>query len=126
MTPSSLPDIEEVEIVDISKLDPNRVSHYMGETESCRSVILTGGKATEVAARWRALNSAGQARCHIPSYGVRFFVSEKLMLEASVCFQCNNIYGSLNGQPFHYEFNGGDHAGTRLLQSFTGNLPLTR
>ncbi|WP_442505884.1 hypothetical protein SH528x_004697 [Novipirellula sp. SH528] len=43
---------------------------------------------------WRSLafDSLGGAFCHYPAYGIRFYRSDLLLFETTVCWQCQNFY----------------------------------
>ena len=52
----------------------------------------TLAQGEEIVGLWRKLPEAEQARCHVPVYGLQFYVGQALLLEASLCWQCNNIH----------------------------------
>lgn len=46
----------------------------------------------------------GQMRGHSPPYGVRFWASARLVGEVSICWRCNNMFGTFSDASFHREF----------------------
>lgn len=80
-----------------------------------RYVTLRGPEAERVAALWRALPVGEQARCHVPSYGLRFFAAGRLVCQASICWQCNNIWADADGRRFRYEFDATHPRSRELL-----------
>ncbi len=54
---------------------------------------LTGAKAEELAAIWRSCNfEIGGSLCHNPVYALRFYSDEDLVLETSLCWECDNCF----------------------------------
>jgi hypothetical protein len=103
--PSQLPNIDAVELVDLKGLQPNLVSEYMRIAKNAPFVRVEGETAQRIAHLWRQLPPEGQMRCHIPPFGLRFYVENKLLVQGSVCWQCNNIYAEENGENLLYEFD---------------------
>lgn len=64
---------------------------------------------------WRRLPYFGQDRCHFPPYGLRFYQKDAIILEASICWECNNIWIELPDSKSHYEFNGNSAPAQKLL-----------
>lgn len=113
-TPASLPPITSVEIVALDEIDANRVDQYMRNAGDAPSITVDGPDAQRIADLWRSLPPGDQARCHIPPYGLRFRVNERVVCEASICWECDNIFGEANGRQFSYEFDAG-HATSMML-----------
>lgn len=114
-TPAMLPPITTVEVVDLSGIDADRVDQYMQNAVSAPSVTLQGDAAQRVASLWRALPPGEQSRCHSPPYGFRFRSGERLVCEASVCWKCDNIFGTSEGRPIHFEFDATQPVSQDLL-----------
>jgi hypothetical protein len=112
--PSSLPAVDAVEVVNLRGVDPNRVDEFMAAAKDAKYVRLVGDKAQRIAAAWRNLPEGEQARCHIPPFGLRFYAGRELILEASICWQCNNIAGKAGAEGVFFEFDG-EHAQSREL-----------
>ena len=113
--PKSLPQIDAVEIVDIRRLEPNMVSQYMDNAGSCPRVRREGDAAQPLADAWRALTPDMSARCHIPPIGFRFFCAGAVILEASVCWRCNNLFGLSEGTEISYAFDSDSEAAQALF-----------
>ncbi len=113
--PSSLPRVSRVQIVDLHRIEANRVSETMRIADDAPTVALEGERAECIASLWRRLPADEQYRCHIPPYGLRFWTDEKLILQASICWECNNIFGDVDGVKFSYQFNGKAPASQQLL-----------
>ena len=105
-------------------LDVDSVSQYMQNAQSASSVIVQDSAANRVAEFWRSLISGRQSRCHLPPYGLIFHLQNNGFVEASICWQCNNIYGTQNGEPFHYEFDSSTPSSEDLLAYLNQLLPL--
>ena len=103
--PSQLPNIDAVELVDLKGLEPNLVSEYMKIAKNALFVRVKGETAQQIAHLWRQLPPEGQMRCHFPPFGLRFYVENKLLVQGSVCWQCNNIHAEQNGENLLYEFD---------------------
>ena len=114
-SPSSLPPITSVEVVKLAGSSVARVNFYMEDTAGLPSVTLHGAAAQRIADLWRSLPPGEQSRCHIPPYGVRFRAGADLVCVASICWQCDNIYGRATGVDVHYEFDSGSPVAQQLL-----------
>lgn len=115
--PEGLPAVELVEVVLLRGLAPQHVSDFMREAEHAPRVVVGGRDAQRAAELWRALPPGEQARCHVPSYGLRFFFSGVLVVEASVCWECNNAFGRDPDGEIHFEFDATAPTARELLQT---------
>ena len=97
---SSLPPITSVDVVSLRGIPSNQVSDYMLEARDSPGVRLTGEAAQAIASLWRRLPPRTQMRCHIPPYGLRFRSEETVILQASICWKCNNIFGTFGIESF--------------------------
>jgi hypothetical protein len=114
-SPASLPPVRSVDVVVLdSGAAVSRVSEFI-HVAAVRSVCVAGQAAQAIASLWRQLPPDQQARCHIPPYGLRFHSDSGLICEASICWQCNNIYGQACGEGFVYEFDALANASRRML-----------
>lgn len=120
--PSSLPDVDTVEVVSLRGLNPNRVDEYMAVAKEARRVRVTGAEAQRLAELWRALPPGGQMRCHAPPFGLRFFAGDKLLCEASICWRCNTIFGKAGADEVFFAFDGSLPASRELLKGCEGAL----
>lgn len=113
--PGSLPEIDAVEVVDLEDVEPLSPSGYMSAATSAPFVRVTGNDAKVIAVLWRSVPAGSQARCHTPPFGLRFFLGEKLVAEASLCWMCNNVFGGTSEGSFWFEFDGEAPASLELL-----------
>lgn len=84
-----LPDIDVVDVLDLGGDFPSMSGDFI---TSSRIVTVKGELAQQVAHLWRQLIPGDSARCHTPPFGLRFYFKEKFVLQASICWQCNNMY----------------------------------
>ncbi|MCU0718771.1 MAG: hypothetical protein MUC83_03635 [Pirellula sp.] len=76
-----------------------------------------------IAETWRRLPIGEMVRCHKPQIGLRFYVDYTIVCEGSVCWDCENIFGNVNGSEFCYTFDPKSKAGLelfKLVQSIVG------
>ncbi len=115
-SPTSLPRIAGVDVVVLDASAPVSSANDYIRAGAIRSIDLTGETAQLIASLWRQLPPDQQARCHIPPYGLRFYSDGGVILEASIYWQCNNIYGKIGGMDFSYQFDAKAPASKRLLE----------
>ena len=114
--PSELPSVDGAEVVLVRDIDPRLVSDYMRDAERAPRVTLSDSDVQVVAKLWRSLPGGAQDRCHIPTYGIRFLRSGAAILEASVCWECNNAFGHDTAGEIHFEFDASAAVAQQLLQ----------
>jgi hypothetical protein len=119
--PSQLPDIDAVELVDLEGLQPNRVSEYMKIAKNAPHIHVQGDTAQQIAHLWRQLPPDEQMRCHNPPFGLRFYRGNNLLIQGSVCWECNNIFVEENGENLAYTFDG-QHAHSQQLLALLEQL----
>jgi hypothetical protein len=112
-----LSEIDVVEIVNLRGINPDRVSEYMKFSANAPHVKVENDSAQQLASLWRQLPSGIQARCHIPPYGLRFYFNNELQLQASICWECDNIFGDVKGENFSFAFDA-QHKISQQLFSF--------
>jgi hypothetical protein len=112
--PITLPPITAVEIVILDGV-PAPLVDVFHRMEGYRRMTLLGDQAQRIADLWRSLPPGEQSRCHIPPYGLRFFSADRVVCQASLCWQCNNVYGDADGQHWHFEFDGRHATSQELL-----------
>lgn len=115
VVPSSLPDIDAVEIVNLRGLRPNGVDHFMALAIDSRYVRLVGRDAGRIARLWQKLPSGKQMRCHLPPFALRFYSGDRLICQASICWRCNNIFGNAGSDEVFFEFDGSCRESLELL-----------
>jgi len=116
--------LPRIDTVELQKIQPEKMS--IGAILGSKT--FEGKEAQRIASLWRTQNFRSySAICHEPVYGIKFFSKGKLVLYASICWQCNNIIlqeprlksGGKQG------FDGQSKMGRRLLEEFTRIFPLT-
>ncbi len=117
----NLPAIDKVEILKFRA----EGDLWRGEIETSKT--LKGAEAQNLASLWRQQSyNRGMAACHNPAYGIKFFSGEKLLVYASLCWDCNNIGFTaprINGTQ---SFDGRGKKGQQLLKVFRTAFPETK
>ena len=69
------------------------IKPYSDFAEIRGAKTVSGDDAESIAQLWRSqtFGREFQALCHHPTFGIRFFSGNDLMLETSVCFGCSNF-----------------------------------
>jgi hypothetical protein len=99
---TGLPEIDRVELLTVVGVSLNR-----GEKADCSdpSIIcgrfmpyrilgtrsLTGDSATSLGKLWRKLKPGNGMGCFSPAYLLGFYRKDQLLVEAEVCFHCQNV-----------------------------------
>lgn len=112
----------EVEIVVLRHLNANRVDEYLQIADSAPAVRVQRDVADRIIELWHNLPSGYQSRCHVPKYGLRFLLQGESQCEASICWECDNIFGrtrdatgGASWTKFHVEFSAGSEVSQALL-----------
>jgi len=113
--PSSLPQIERVEVVILIGLNPNRVDEYMQGAVKAPAIKVFAEGALRIASLWRQLPRGEPFRCHVPPFGLRFWLANEIVCQASICWECNTIYGIADGRKIAYEFDASHTISQHLL-----------
>lgn len=83
------------------------------------SKVIEGQEAQAIATLWRTQNyRAASAICHYPAYGMKFYARGRVVLYASICWQCDNIEFMIPGLKSRLGFAGGSRKGQALLEVF--------
>jgi hypothetical protein len=122
--PATLDQIDAVDIVALRALDIDRRPAAARLFGGLHEIQLEGSAADEIASLWRELPRGESMRCHVPPYRLRFRVKGTVVVEASLCWECNNAYGSLGTQPIHFAFDAEAPVSRRLLERLLAELPL--
>jgi hypothetical protein len=114
--PATLGEIDAVDVVDLDH-DPAKVKTV---ADYIRVAVraerrLTGADAQRIADLWRKLPPGEQARCHMPPYGLRFWRAGQLLVEASLCWECANVYGYAGDEGLWFGFDVKAPAAVALL-----------
>ena len=115
LEPKSLPPITSVEILLLDGIQPKAFYDVLQAAQEAPRTRISGQQAQEIASLWRELPQAMQARCHVPKFGLRFYSTEEWLLEAAVCWECNNVYGRTPSGNFHFEFDATSTPAAALL-----------
>jgi hypothetical protein len=78
----------------IDKLELLSIDSLGGDADKILATkTVDGQEAQRIAGVWRGqrLNGYSAAACHEPSYAIKFYSRGKLILFASVCWDCHNI-----------------------------------
>ena len=124
--PAQLPPVDRVEIVSlirqsIGKADPR--PRFLDWYSVVASTETIGEMAKKIAALWRSLPPAEQNRCHIPPYGLRFYAHDVVILECSICWQCNNIHiRTGRGEDTFYTFDASHEKSKSLYALLKGQF----
>lgn len=123
--PALLPQVEKVVILNLGDNLQDSTSEYVRrgglslgtQTFPIYAIVeAESNEASEIAEMWRQLPQAEQARCHVPPYGLRFYGGGRMIVEASVCWQCNNIWTREEGGKSFYTFDASAEVSQRLLE----------
>ncbi|MBW4522244.1 MAG: hypothetical protein KME16_21515 [Scytolyngbya sp. HA4215-MV1] len=89
---AQIPELPEIDTVDVLDLEGNFASMSGDLIWSSRVVTAEGEAAQQIAQRWRQLIPGESARCHTPPFGLRFSFKGEILFQASICWECNNMY----------------------------------
>jgi hypothetical protein len=92
MLNDSIPELLDIDAVDVLELQGEMPGMSGNLIISSRIIKVEGELAQQVASLWRKLKPGESARCHMPPFGLRFYFKEKLILQASICWECDNMY----------------------------------
>ena len=83
-----LPSIDKVELLKIGSIGEGGEIHSIAETKSIR-----GKRAQNIASAWRSqsFDLYYSAMCHQPAYAIKFYSGNRVVLYASICWECHNI-----------------------------------
>jgi hypothetical protein len=101
----------------VDKVELQKVQSAELGIRSIESVKIVEGKQAEaIAALWRTQNFRSMSpECHQPGYAIKFYAHGRLLLYASLCWECDNIdflEPTLNASQ---GFNGSSRKGQALL-----------
>ncbi len=122
--PSTLREIDTVEIIGLLEVDAPNVSAYMTAAVGLSGTRVDGEVAQEIAALFRTLPRGPMMRCHVPPYGVRFYARGAVALELSLCWKCNNAFGRAGAAPIDFVFDGEAAASRALFARISALHPL--
>lgn len=112
-----LPRIDKVE------LEKFKASEIWIESIKARKMI-DGREAQAIASLWRTQTYRSRSPiCHYPAYGIKFYSKGKLILYASLCWQCDNIEFMTPKLKSRQGFAGSSKKGKELLAVFRAAFP---
>jgi hypothetical protein len=115
--PSTLGSVDRIDVVAISRdARVGSVNGFLQSDAVTSEVSLVDREDVErVAALWRSLPAGEQARCHTPPFGLRFWLADRKVLQASICWDCNNVYGYVGTLPIYFPFDAKAPVSVSLL-----------
>lgn len=113
-----LPPVEQVEVLRLGRVRVHGMSipQDVSRMESDCCVRVEGEAAQTIAALWRQLPPGREERCHIPAFALRFLAGDEVVLEASLCWRCNNIWIIERGARKYASFDANAPVSKQLLQ----------
>jgi hypothetical protein len=109
----NLPHIDKVELLKLKLID----DQWNGDILATK--VLKGSEAQRIASLWRKQTyTSSQSACHNPAYAIKFYSQEKLLVYASVCWSCNNIFMMTPKLSRTQNFLGGNRRGEQLSEIF--------
>ena len=113
--------VDKVELLKLKKIG----DLWHGEIEATKTVA--GPEAQKIATLWRTQNYFPySAVCHFPGYAIKFHSGEKLIMYATLCWECNNIAFKVPDLKGSQSFGGYDRKGRRLLKIFRAAFRKTK
>ena len=116
-----LTSVDKIELFKL-KLD---YGQWTKEFENSKTI--KGVEAKNIAALWRTQTyRPGLSACHNPIYGIKFYSGEKLIVFATVCWDCNTVGFE---KPYINDtqmFDGSNKQGQQLLKFFQDAFPLEK
>ena len=109
----NLPAIDRVELLKREMKNDK----WDGEIESRK--VLQGTKAQRVASLWRKQTyTQSDSACHEPGYAIKFYSRRRLLVYATVCFACSNMFFITPNLKRTQNFESGNKLGEQLNEIF--------
>ena len=109
-------DLPAIDRVELLKLEMKN-DKWDGEIESRK--VLQGTKAQRVASLWRKQTyTQSDSACHEPGYAIKFYSRGHLLVYATVCWACNNMFFMTPELKRTQNFEGGNKLGEQLYEVF--------
>ena len=113
-----LPVVDKIELLSLGQ------QAEMWDGKIVASKTLDGDEARKVAALWRAQSYRPiSAICHYPAFGIRFYSQGKLLVFATLCWECDNIGFVTPRLNRTQGFDGEGKKGQELLRIFRAVFP---
>ena len=115
--PATLGSVDRIDVVAIYPDAPVGSVNDFVRSDAVRGEVslIDVTDVDRIAALWRALPPGEQARCHTPPFGLGFWRAGRKLLEASICWDCDNVYGYIGDQPLHFAFDSKAPVSVSLL-----------
>lgn len=108
----------------IDKIELQKVSGEFSIDKVLATKTLEGRDARIVAQLWRSQRYGGRNySCHLPVYAIKFFSRGKLVVYASVCWECDNIVFIEPNLKSTLGFGADGNQGRQLLSVFKNAFP---
>ena len=105
MIDTVIAEISSIDVVEVLDLGGEFPSISAGLINSNRNTKIEGELAQRIANLFRQLTPGESARCHIPAFGLRYYYKNQLVLQVSMCWECNNMYVWKNDDTLLYGLN---------------------
>jgi hypothetical protein len=110
----NLPRIDKVELETYNLME-------MRVESIARTKTIEGREARAIASLWRTQNYRSfNPICHFPTFGIKFYSKGKLILYATLCWQCDNIVIREPKLRMSQGFDGKSKKGQQLLEALKG------
>ena len=113
--PRTLPQVTSVVIVDLRSIDANRVSEYMWGSKDAPKTKCDSETTERIAEIWRNLPPGEMGRCHTPPIGIRFYIGSQVVCDGSICWACENIFGTDDNDEYCYAFDSKSQSAVKLF-----------
>jgi hypothetical protein len=114
-------DLVQIDKVELLKLK-RQGDLWNGEIEASKTV--EGPEAQKIASLWRTQTFLPHsAICHMPGYALKFYAQEKLIVYATLCWECDNIRFQTPKLTRTQGFGGADKHGQQLLGVLRAAFP---
>lgn len=116
--PQELPEVDKVAVLVLGQREDEGESRLYTIKDGfliVAEVIIEDANITKIVDLWRQLPQHEQDRCHFPPFGLRFFQNNTQLLEASICWECNNIWINLHDEADGYNFDARSNPAQQLF-----------
>ena len=86
------------------------------------SIRLEKNEKEEVFRLWNSLSDGETARCHVPKFGIRLNYRDHDSVNASICWECNNIYLKKQNEFVFCQFDAKNETSQNLLETVKEKL----
>lgn len=122
--PATLGPIDAVDVVALAPVATGRLPGSARLMGDCHEVLVEGRQAEEIARLWRSLPPGEPKRCHVPPFRLRFRRAGSIVVEAGLCWQCNNAIGTMGDEDIGFVFDAEAPVSRQLFGVLNAVLPL--